>query len=63
MGHYARGREGHIDARWRLRHRAVFNGWQWLFILVRVVSVGVMWVLCVYFSFFVVGSFMYFLGP
>ena len=26
MGHGARGWEGHVDARWRLRHRAVFNG-------------------------------------
>ncbi len=26
MRHDARGWEGHVDARWRLRHRAVFNG-------------------------------------
>ncbi len=63
MGHYARSREGHVDARWRLRHRAVFNGWLWLFILVRVVLVVVMWVLWVYLSFFDVGGFVYFLGP
>ena len=26
VGHDARGWEGHVDARWRLRTRAVFNG-------------------------------------
>ena len=63
VGHNARCREGHVDARWRLRHRAVFNGWLWLFILVLVVLVVGMWVLWVYLSFFVDGGFVYFLGP
>jgi len=37
VGHDARGRwEFHIDARWRLRHRAVFNGIRVLLCLVRV---------------------------
>ena len=26
VGHDAGGREGHVDARWRLRHRALSNG-------------------------------------
>ena len=30
MGHCARCWEGHVDARWRLRRRATFDGGLWL---------------------------------
>jgi len=56
VGHDARGWEGHVDARWRLRHRAVFIGGLGLCDCFHLMLVLVMWVVEVCFSFSNVGS-------
>ena len=57
VGHDARGWEGHVDARWRLRHRAAFNGGLGLCDCFQLVLVFVMWAVEVCLSFSNVGSF------
>ena len=59
MGHDAWGQEGHVDARWRLRHRAVFNGGLGLCVCVQLGLVVVVWVAEVCLSFSIVGCFLY----
>ena len=59
MGHDATGWEGHVDARWRLRHRAVFNGRLGLCDRFQLVLVFVMWVVEVCLLFSDVESFLY----
>jgi len=51
VGHDAGGREGHLDARWRLRHRAVFNGGLGLCVCVQLGLVFVLWAVEVCLSF------------
>ena len=52
MGHDARGWEGHVNARWRLRHRAVFYGGLGLCVGLQLMLVVVLWVVevCLLFS-------------
>jgi len=59
VGHDAGGWEGHVDARWRLRHRAVFNGGLGLCDSFLLMFVFVMWVVEDCLSFYNVGSFLY----
>ncbi len=59
MGHDARGWEGNVDARWRLRRRAVFNGGLGMCDCFELMLVFVMWVVEVCLSFSNVGSFFY----
>jgi hypothetical protein len=57
VGHDARGWEGYVDARWRLRHRAVFNGGLGLCDCFQMEPVVVLWVVEVGLSFPNVGCF------
>ena len=59
VGHDARGWEGHVDARWRLRQRAVFNGGMSMCDFFLLMLVFVMWVVVECLSFSNVGSFLY----
>jgi len=59
VGHDAGGREGHVDARWRLCHRAVFNGGLGLCVRVQLEFLVVVWVVEVCLSFSIVGCFLY----
>ena len=60
VGHDARGWEGHVDARWRLRHRAVFIVGLGLCDCFQLVLVLVLWVVGImYLSFSNVGCFLY----
>ena len=61
MGHDARGWEGHVDARWRLRRIDVFNGGLGLCDCFPMVLVFVLWVVGVCLSFSDVGCFLYLL--
>ena len=51
MGHDARSWEGHVDARWRLRHGVVFNGGLGLRGCFHLELVVVLWVVGVCLSF------------
>jgi hypothetical protein len=63
VGHDAGGREGHVDARWRLRHRVVFNGGLGLRVCVQLGLVVVVWVVEVrVFRFLLVGAFCLLFG-
>ncbi len=57
VGHDAGGREGRVDARWRLRHRAVFNGGLGPCVCIQLGLVVVLWVVEVCLSFSIVGCF------
>ncbi len=58
MGHDVGCREGHVDARWRLRHRAVFNGGLGLCVCVQLGLAVIMWVVEECLSFSIVGCFL-----
>ena len=58
MGHDDGDREGHVDARWRLRHRAVFNGGLGLCVCVQLGLAAVVWVMEVCLSFSIGGCFL-----
>ena len=59
MGHDARDWVGHVDARWRLRHRAVFNGGLGMCDCFQMKLVVVLWVVGVWLSFSNMGCFLY----
>ena len=58
MGHDAGDREGHVDARWRLRHRAMFNGGLGMCLCVQLGLVDVEWVVEVFLLFSIFGCFL-----
>ena len=59
MWHGAWGWEGHVDARWRLRHRAVLNGGLGLCVCIQLGLIVVLWAVEMCLSFSMVGRFLY----